>query len=361
MMVTTVVKLASEGRFDELVDLFAPELRAVASADTVRIGWTAEVGTVRSVEEPVDLGGNRFSVRINGDRELLMSLDDQGRVNGLRLGAAAAEWEPPAYARPELFTEQEVAVGSQQGALTLPHNGNGAGIVLLSGSGMFDRDETAGPVKMLKDLAWGLASLGVASVRFDKPTDAPTLFEEYLPGAVAGVELLSQHVDRVYVAGHSAGGKVAPKVAQWAPKVAGLVLLAADTSPMPAAAVRVAEHFGLEVETMRRLATRAASPDLTPDTPAGELPFGLPATYWLQLREYDQVATAIAVDRPVLVLQGGRDYQVTVDDDLPGWRRVPRAEIRVYPDADHMFFLGNESHVDEAVIDDIAQFTLRRA
>lgn len=361
MMVMTVVKLASEGRFDELVDLFAPELRALASADTVRMGWLAEVGTVRSVGEPTDLGDNRFSVLINGDRELLMSLDHEGRVNGLRLGAAAAEWVPPSYVKAELFTEQEVQVGPQQGALTLPHNGNGAGIVLLSGSGSFDRDETAGAWKMLKDLAWGLASLGVASVRFDKPTGTPTLVEEYMPGAVAGVELLAHQVDRVFVAGHSAGGKIAPKVAQWAPTVAGLVLLAADTSPMPEAAVRAAKHFGLEVDTMSRLAARAASPDLTPDTPAGELPFGLPATYWLQLREYDQVATAIDADVPVLALQGARDYQVTVDDDLPGWQRVPRAEIRIYPDLDHMFMRDNGSHMDEAVIQDIAQFTRRRA
>jgi alpha-beta hydrolase superfamily lysophospholipase len=76
----------------------------------------------------------------------------------------------------------------------------------------------------------------------------------------------------------------------------------------------------------------------------------------LQLREYDQVATAIEADRPMLVLQGGRDYQVTVEDDLPGWRRVPRADVRIYPEADHMFFAGNGSHVMEQVIGDIADW-----
>jgi len=354
-MMRTIVELASADRFEELAELFAPELRAVVSAEVVRIGWTKEVGAVHHVGEPVSLGDNRFSVLINGAVELRMSTDGQGRVNGLRL-EAAGQWEPPSYAKPELFTEQEVLVGSQPGALTLPHNGNGAGVVLLSGAGAFDRDETAGPVKMLKDLAWGLAGLGVASVRFDKPADTPTLVEEYVPAAVAGVELLAGQVDRVYVAGHSAGGKIAPKVAQWAPAVAGVVLLAADTSPMPAAALRVAKHLNLGVDMMTRLAARAASPDLTPDTPASELPFGFPATYWLQLREYDQVATATEVDRPVLALQGGRDYQVTVEDDLPGWRRVPRAEVRIYPDLDHMFFSPNGTHVDETVIADIADW-----
>jgi hypothetical protein len=46
----------------------------------------------------------------------------------------------------------------------------------------------------------------------------------------------------------------------------------------------------------------------------------------------------------MLVLQGGRDYQVTVADDLAGWRAGlgDRADvtIRVHAAADHLFFPG---------------------
>ena len=352
-MMRTVIELLSTGRFDELAALFAPELRAAASADTVRLAWAAEVGEVRSIGEPTALGDARFSVLVNGSVELRASFDDQDRITGLRL-AAAARWEPPSYAKPRRFSEREVAVGSQPGTLLLPRKGTDAGVVLLSGGGPFDRDGTAGGMKPLKDLAWGLGSRGIASVRFDKPIDAPTLTTEYVPHAVAAVELLSQQVDRVYVVGHSAGGKVAPKVALAAPAVAGLVLLAADTQPMTDAAVRVGKHLGQDLTDVAR---RTA--DATIDTPASELLFGLPATYWLELREYDQVATAAEAGRPMLVLQGGRDYQVTVEDDLPGWQRLG-ADVRIYPDADHMFFASNGSHVMEQVIRDIAQFTLRR-
>jgi hypothetical protein len=59
--------------------------------------------------------------------------------------------------------------------LTLPHgNGPWPAVVLLAGSGPQDRDETVGPNKPLKDLAWGLASRGIAVVRFDKITLAPS-------------------------------------------------------------------------------------------------------------------------------------------------------------------------------------------
>ena len=78
--------------------------------------------------------------------------------------------------------------------------------------------------KPFKDLAWGLASRGVAVLRFDKVTYAHpaeverdpgfTLADEYLPHALAAIGLLRQHpaVDaaRVFVPGHSLGGTVAP-------------------------------------------------------------------------------------------------------------------------------------------------------
>jgi hypothetical protein len=46
----------------------------------------------------------------------------------------------------------------------------------------------------------------------------------------------------------------------------------------------------------------------------------VPATYWLDLRAYQPVAVAAALGKPMLILQGGRDYQATVADDLAGWQ-----------------------------------------
>ncbi|MFJ8817964.1 alpha/beta hydrolase family protein [Amycolatopsis thermoflava] len=286
-------------------------------------------------------------------------------------------WEPPEYADPSSFTEHEVTVGAVAGTLTLPVGaGPRPGVVLLAGGGPQDRDETTGPNKPLKDLAWGLASRGAAVVRFDKRAGAPTMAEEYVPDARAAVRLLATRpeVDRVFLAGHSMGGKVAPRVAAAEP-VAGMVLLAADAQPMHEAAVRVARHldsFGALpdgfLDTIVRQATLVGGPDLKPSTPAADLLFGFPASYWLDLRDYDPVATAAALDVPMLILQGGRDYQVTVDEDLARWRAglAHRADvdIRVHDACDHLFFPGTEAsrpeqyahpqHMDEAVVDDIA-------
>jgi hypothetical protein len=182
---------------------------------------------------------------------------------------------------------------------------------------------------------------------------------------------------RVFVAGHSAGGKAAPRVAAAEQAVAGLVILAGDTQPMHQAAIRVARYLAaldpgpsMEAfaETITRQAALAASPGLSPATPDAELPFGLPASYWLDLRDYDPVATAAALDKPMLILQGGRDFQVTAEDDLSGWQAGlgHRADvtIRVYDADNHLFFPGTgpsapaeyetPQHVDPAVVADIA-------
>jgi fermentation-respiration switch protein FrsA (DUF1100 family) len=119
---------------------------------------------------------------------------------------------------------------------------------------------------------------------------------------------------------------------------------------------------------MTRQARTVDSPDLSPATPTSELPFGVPAAYWLDLRGYDPAAVAAKLDKPMLVLQGGRDYQVTVADDLTRWRAGladrPDVVIRVYEADNHLFFPGagrskpseyeHAQHLDPAVVADIA-------
>ncbi|WP_436763174.1 serine aminopeptidase domain-containing protein [Streptosporangium sp. V21-05] len=418
----TVVELARSGRFADVEKLFAPPLRAVASAETLRVGWESQVSRIGAItatgtpvgepapESWVTASGKAELVKVSvpvtherGELTVVMSVDGTGLLQGLRLAPAlTGQWTPPPYARRGRFGEHEVTVGSGAsavpGTLSLPRGrGPWPGVVLLGGGGPFDRDGTVGPNKPLKDLAWGLAGRGVAVLRFDKVTYAHagqvaarpgfTMSEEYVPHAVAAVHLLRRHPDvdarRVHVAGHSMGGKVAPRVAAAEPSVAGLVLLAGDTQPMHHAAVRVTRHLATldpgpaaqaAVEAITRQAALVDSPHLSAATSAAELPFGYSGAYWLDLRGYDPVAAAAALDKPMLILQGGRDYQVTVADDLAGWQaglgHRTDITIRVYDADDHLFFPGTgpstpadyeaPQHVDAAVVADIADWLAPR-
>lgn len=404
----SVVGMARDGRFAEVEALFAPPLRAVVSAETLRVHWAAEIsrlGAVTTVGQPTREPGQAGLVRVSvpvtcehGGLTVVMSVDDAGMLHGLRLAPPAARsWQPPGYANPRRFVEYEVAVGpgarAVPGTLTLPRGrGPWPGVVLLSGGGPFDRDATSGTNKPFKDLAWGLASRGVAVARFDKVTFVHgdvltrpgfTMAEEYVPHACDAVRLLQQQpgVDpaRVFLLGHSMGGRAAPRVAAVDTSIAGLVVLAGDTVPLSQAAVRVARYLatlnpGPDTRTAVELITRQAavvdSPDLSPTTPTTDLIFGWPASYWLDLRDYDPVAAAAALNKPMLLLQGGRDYQVTVADDLARWRaglsHRRDITIRIHDADDHMFFPGQgpstpagyepPQHVDPAVVTDITNW-----
>jgi uncharacterized protein len=411
-LAVAVAGMARDKEFARIEDLFAPPLRAVVSAQTLCMAWEAELtraGRVTGFGEPATEPGvaglTRVRVPVDCERgglTLIMSVDSAGLLQGLRLeGAGLAAWTPPPYAAPGRFREREVTVGAGllavPGTMTLPRgNRRRPGVVLLSGGGPFDRDETSGPNKPLKDLAWGLASRGIAVLRYDKMTycrpetaaaDGMTMRDEYVPHGVEAVRLLARQrvVDpaRVFALGHSMGGKVAPLIATAEPSVAGLVIMAGDAQPMHAAAVRVARYLAAvnpgpsaqaAVAAITEQAGRVDRPDLSPATPAADLPFGLPASYWLHLRDYDPVATAAAAGKPMLILQGGRDYQVTVEDDLALWRAgledKSAVNVRVYASDNHLFFPGTGTstpadydapqHVDPVVVADIAGWLTAR-
>ncbi|MFF2146450.1 alpha/beta hydrolase family protein [Kitasatospora sp. NPDC058190] len=396
--------------FAEIVERFAPPLRAAVNADALRLAWAAEAagrGGITAIGEPVSEADETDPVRVripvtcaDGGFTVVTSVGGDGLLHGLRLAPEdGAEWQPPHYADPARFTERDVLLGTGAlavpGTLSLPVGpGPWPAAVLLSGGGAFDRDESSGPNKPLKDLAWGLATRQVAVLRFDKVTFAHpdrlppdfTMADEYLPHARAAVQLLRQQPEvdpnRIHLLGHSMGGKVAPRIAAADPSIAGLVLLAADAQPMHEAAVRVARHLAAlapspgadeAVAALTRQAALVAGSDLTPDTPSDLLPFGLSAPYWLDLRAYDPVSTAAGLTCPMLILQGGRDYQVTVADDLTRWRAVlgdrSEAVIRIHQDSNHLFFSGSgratpaeyarPGHVEPAVVDDIATWLAR--
>jgi fermentation-respiration switch protein FrsA (DUF1100 family) len=334
--------------------------------------------------------------------DMKVSFDKDGKLAGFFFvpPQGAARFEPPPYAKPDSYTETALTVGSGEwelpATLTLPKGeGPFPAAVLVHGSGPHDRDETIGPSKPLRDLAWGLASRGVAVLRYEKRThahgpkmikikDEITLKEEVLDDALAAAALLRKQkgIDpkRVYLVGHSLGAMAAPRLGELDPDLAGVVLMSAPSRPLEDL---IAEQFAYiyslkgdlsdkdkeELDKIKKQVARVKDPKLTKETPSSELPLGQSAAYWMALRDYDAPATAAGLKMRVLILQGERDYQVTTED-FEGWKKRlggrKNVTLRSYPKLNHLYMEGEgkakpaeyekAGHVAAEVIDDLAEW-----
>ena len=181
----------------------------------------------------------------------------------------------------------------------------------------------------------------------------------------------------IVILGHSLGGMLAPRIAEGGHGIAAAILLAAAARPLPTMMVEQIEYLASlggpldeaakqQIEQIKSDAARALA---AKPGDAGPPILGVPPAYWADLNAYDPAATAAKLSMPLLILQGGRDYQVTAED-LQRFRAAlaghPNVTIRDFPRLNHLFIAGEgksrpdeyqvPGHVDVSVIDAIATF-----
>ncbi len=385
----------------------ASKLQQIAQGLTAQYGAFASVGSATTtagasgtlVDVPVTFASAIVTLEV--------ALDGVSRVAGLHVVkvVSVAGASPAAYVKPGSFTETAVTVGSAPwtlpGTLTMP---NGAGpfpaVVLVAGSGPADRNESFGPNKPFEDLAWGLASAGIAVLRYDKRTlvyatqmaaDASiTVRQETTDDAEAAASLLRRtpKIDpaRVFLVGHSLGAYLAPRIAAGIPgELAGIGLLEAPSTPLPELIVIQERYLATlgggspspqveqQLATLEKQAALAESPGLSPSTPASQLPLDTPAAYWIDLQTYHPLTVAAGLRIPMFFSQGGRDYQVP-PSQLPPWQQAltGHADVtfRTYPAMDHLLLDGTgpatpaeysvPGHVDPQFVSDLAAWVESR-
>lgn len=394
-----------KGNFEEAHGFFDESVKGQITADELKLFWLRlgnSLGTYESVDGAKNsVKGDYFEVTLTcgfskGSQTFTFVFNKSEKLLGFFVTPVAteAEYAAPAYADTTLYSEKEISIkfeeGQMAGIFTSPKNSASFPVVIMvHGSGPSDMDETVGPNKPFKDLAAGLAAKGIGSIRYVKRSmvyprsfnKAFTVKEETIDDALSAITLAGTlpgvNKSQIYLLGHSLGGMLAPRIATLAPSLNGIILAAAPARKLSdliaeqnifiykasgdttAAGKQQFLESSNEIDRSRLLKLG----DIAPDS----IILGAPASYWIDLNNYDQLATSKRIKNRILILQGAHDFQVSVQD-FNIWRTTlaanKNASFKLYPDLNHLLSSQKEkgtgaqyrtpANVSQVLINDIS-------
>ncbi len=390
---------------------------ALGSADGMASVWAQLTNMLGALEDTqVVETGEQSGYRLvsvqcafaNADALLALAFDAQGHLSSLGLTSMTAR-NTGDEADADGYIEEAVVLRAGQddatnGLLTLPEGESPfPAVVMVHGSGASDLNETAYANAPFRDLAHGLARLGVASIRYDKYTYAHpemcmdadfTVDDEYTRDAVEAAALLAgdARIGDIYLLGHSQGAMLGPRIMgaireEVGDRLQGGVLLAGSPLPM----WEIQYHQNLEVlstltgdvleENRALVEAEVEKVDTLAGLSDAELQkqtlFGINAYYQMDEMRVDTVQTAVSIGLPLFIAQGGKDWQVRPVDGIEAWQEeLPEefdATYKLYQNMNHMLadlegemtgtaadYMDADAHVSETLIGDIAAWINER-
>lgn len=278
--------------------------------------------------------------------------------------------------------------------------------VLVPGDGGNTMDMAAGNTFLYRDLAWGLAEQGIVTVRYDKRTytyrdeavdenadlSVFTVKWEYTEDANMAAQYLKDMEcvddDRIFYIGHSQGAQVGSRADQEAGGLyAGFILI--NSSPREWEHVIYDQYinYGLvdrsqeevyylvsKVKTERDFIADGSCAKMKKDELTENFILSRAAGFWVDYLSFDYVKAYQDAAKPMLILQGGNDYQITEAVDFAEWQKTMTGcdfvTLKSYENLNHLMveskgiFFGHYKEydipglADETVISDICSFML---
>ena len=287
------------------------------------------------------------------------------------------------------------------GLLTLPEGeGPYPAIVFVHGSGSSDMNSAVYNVKPFKDFADGLAKHNIACIRYDKRTFTHakrmlkkigsdfTVWHETIEDAILAANMLKNdpRIDpnKVFIAGLSMGGTLAPRIDEEGGNFAGLIILAGTPRRLEDVMKSQSEDFINSARGIVKWLVKLQAKKLHPkfdniytmsDEKAKKKPIAgsINAFYFKDMGKRQVKEYLEATSKPVLVLQGDADFHLSVEKDFNEYQRIlknnPNASFKLYPGLNHVFMpsvhgdikkmkqeYSKPQNVADYVIDDIAEW-----
>jgi dienelactone hydrolase len=342
-------------QFEQVNPLLDYEMRRVLGENGLEELWDAfqmQFGELVKVHESVgELVDTLWVTRTKVDFEkkswvLKIVFNKQANIIGLFIEPLKMPYQSPVYADESLFYEYKKTLADPNfpvdGLLSIPKKAKQIPVVIIvAGSGPNDKDLTIGSKRIYKDIAWGLASKGIAVFRLDKRTYTYgkelaqkadfNIDDEYTKDVHLAVKLLQAQAEidpnQIYVLGHSLGGHLLPYVAGKVKGVKGFIGFGANYSSLPELMAYQADFLSQDLpakqqEAYQELKQKAlyAKDRFSPNSPNDSLPDGLTANYLISLNKAAPKNHLKTLSKkPFLFIQGEKDYQVPTSE-LTKWQ-----------------------------------------
>lgn len=271
----------------------------------------------------------------------------------------------PPYVDATSFQEWPGKVDGLPAMMTMPKVASAESpvpaVVLVSPLGAVDMDAARGGTRLYKDLAQGLASQGIAALRFHKRnymTPGVALTPGYLLEQETFADLRkaiamargTKGIDpkRIYVAGRGSGGLLAIEMATLDPEIAGVIALSPAADFSPAGMKRLLEKVeqlsagtmqpqeamlfaGFKGELDRAIGGGYADSDIL---------FDASGAFWNDLKKRDVATLLPACKAPVAVFFPQRDFTL-FDSDISNYEMLiaqnPGGSVKMYPELNGAF------------------------
>lgn len=286
------------------------------------------------------------------------------------------------------------------GLLTLPEDITTPvpAVVFVHGSGASNMDEKVGKLTPFKDLAEGLAKIGIASIRYDKRSFAHglklikekdvTVKLETIEDAILATELLKKDAridkNKIFIIGHSMGAMLAPRIDAEGGDYRGLIMMAGSPRKLEEIMIDQNNDVINSTKGLVQWIVKKQVAKITEmfdglyqlsDEEAKKKKVGGGTTlyYFKEMGEHAASDYLSVSKKPMLIMQGEKDFQATVEKDFEAYKKLltnrDNVTFRLYENLNHAFVpsvYGNimkakqeynvEQHIGENVIADIANW-----